>query len=296
MEVIEQGGGSLPDARIRPRPDADPAVEELTGGEVTPVEAERTTGSSKPAQTVINPAGAVNNGQRCVFVASADDADRVWSTLTEEPRYASAYDETADETLLLNSTKEVRVGGEKVYRRGSRISRWFRDETTGERVLRDDNGTEHARFDSPEDVFTDAEAYVATGRDGERDPDLRPVRAPAIPEWEFDGEPPTEDTIEEHCTLLVADGGDLGVCDPDGDPQPLDSLAGDRTEPVVDAADLDVPDRAVTLLGLLQEADADVFTTGDAATIADEHGGEELDASRRTISNWISKLEEEGAL
>lgn len=231
VTIPSQGGdGSLPDAIVEPGDDPDPVVEALTGGVETAIEAEKSTGDSKPGQTVLNLAGAVTVGQRCLFAARPDDADRVWSTLVEEPTNASEYDPDADETLLLNSTSKVRAGGEKVYRPGSRISRWSRDETTGEIILRDDAGDEHARFDDAADVFNDADAYPESGRAGALDDDLRAIRAPVIPEYVFDDEPPAGEG--EAWNLLVVDGDEnLGIYRrPDADAGPLEEWANDGND------------------------------------------------------------------
>ena len=57
---------------------------------------------------------------------------------------------------------------------------WIHDEQTGKYVLRDGDGTVHARFDSAADIFTDASAYPTGGN--------RNVKPPIIPEYEMNGD------------------------------------------------------------------------------------------------------------
>ena len=238
VSIPEQGGGSLPDARVAPGPDADDVVEQLTGGDSAPIEAEKSTGDTKPGQTVLNLAAAANDDRRCLLVARPDDAERVWSTLVSDPPSEREYDPESEETWLYNDTAKVRVGGEKVYREGSRESRWFRDETTGEYVLRDDTGAEHARFEDAADVFADADTYAAVGRDGDRDDDLRTVRAPVIPEHEFDRELPTGDADEWSLLVADAESDDLRIYrGPDVDTDPLDALTAEQDGVIDDDAD-----------------------------------------------------------
>lgn len=49
-------------------------------------------------------------------------------------------------------------------RPGSRSNVWVGDEQSGEIVLRDDSGAEHARFEDAEGVFSDPEPYPETVR------------------------------------------------------------------------------------------------------------------------------------
>lgn len=215
VEIAQQGEGnrSLPDGLIDPTPlleigpDADPVeiadaletfreehptVDALTGGREAVLEAEKSTGSTKQGQTVRNLASAVNDGKRCLFVCREDVADNVWKTLAEEPRGARERHSIEGETRFYN-LRPLGIDGQRAYRDGSREDVWVRDEETGEIVLRDGSGTEHARFPDAEAVFEDADRYDVVGKEAAEDDDreLRTVKTPIIPEYEFgDGDVP----------------------------------------------------------------------------------------------------------
>ncbi|WP_458191113.1 hypothetical protein [Haladaptatus sp. NG-WS-4] len=72
------------------------------------------------------------------------------------------------------------IDGETMTRPGSRENVWIHDEQTGEYVLRDSEGTVHARFKTAADIFTDANAYPSGGE--------RNIKPPVIPEYEMDGD------------------------------------------------------------------------------------------------------------
>ncbi|WP_129113857.1 type IV secretory system conjugative DNA transfer family protein [Halegenticoccus tardaugens] len=214
VEIAKQGDGSvsLPDGTIDPTPlldlpaDADavdaaaalarfedehPLVAQLTGGREAVLEAEKSTGNTKQGQTVRNLAAAYRDGKRCLFMCREDVAPDVWQTLVSEPAFAHKNHSAPGETRFYN-LRPLSINGERAYRTGAREDVWVRTEA-GEYILRDGDGTEHARFPDAESIFTDASAYdvVASEAAAADDRELRTVKTPIIPEREFDGEVPT---------------------------------------------------------------------------------------------------------
>ncbi|WP_339106281.1 type IV secretion system protein VirD4 [Haloterrigena salinisoli] len=210
VAIAQQGEGTkrLPDGTLDPMPllevdsDADPVaiaealeefreeyptVDALTGGREAVLEAEKSTGSTKQGQTVRNLASAFSEGKTCLFVCREDVAENVWKTLAEEPRGAREQHSVSGETRFYN-LRPLSIDGERVYRPGAREDVWVRDETTDEIILRDGAGEVHARFPDAKSVFTDVDRYPAVG--DQAGDDMRMIKTPIIPEFEFDGEIP----------------------------------------------------------------------------------------------------------
>lgn len=64
--------------------DERPLLARLTDGDAVAIEAEHSTGDSKPYQTWVNLADAVNSGRRCLFACRPEVAPKVYRTLTEQ--------------------------------------------------------------------------------------------------------------------------------------------------------------------------------------------------------------------
>ncbi|NKE37316.1 type IV secretion system DNA-binding domain-containing protein [Natronococcus sp. JC468] len=267
VEIAEQGEGnkSLPDGSIDPTPlletgpDADPAaiaeafedfqedyptINALTGGREAVLEAEKSTGSSKQGQTVRNLSSAVSDGQKCLFICRESEAESVWKTLGEVPRGVHNSHTEPGETRFYN-LRPLGIDGERVYRDGTREDVWVRNEETGEYILRDGSGNEHARFPDAKSVFTDADRYPSVGDD--RDGELRTVKTPIIPEHEFDDGAIPEPGEEWFVIVVPETDGDetLSASDlqlyVDGMKAPLESLGaddGDREESNEESGDV----------------------------------------------------------
>jgi hypothetical protein len=171
-------------------------------------------------------------------------------------------------------------------RPGGRSNAWIRDEETGDVVLRDGSGTEHARFDDADAVFTDRDPHPADGE--------TTVKKPIVPDVLLD------DGADSHAEIVTVPEA------PDG-PEALAVLAGtDMTVPATAIGeregegeqagdDLDVPARAARFFDVLQaEADGGV-TSADAEALA-AAADDDLDVSRRTIRSWLGDLADEGVL
>lgn len=275
VAIAEQGEGkkSLPDGTLDPMPlievdsDADPVaiaealeefreeyptVDALTGGREAVLEAEKSTGSTKQGQTVRNLASAFSEGKKCLFVARDDVAPNVWKTLADEPRGARERHSVSGETRFYN-LRPLGIDGERVYRDGAREDVWIRDESTGEIILRDGAGKEHARFPDAESVFEDVDRYPAVGDQAGND--IRTIKTPIIPEFEFDGEVPEpgEDwfivvvpSTDENETLSV---DDLKIY-VDGMTVPIESIGtDDDQDESTDENESDETDGSGTLEG-----------------------------------------------
>ncbi|WP_126665146.1 type IV secretory system conjugative DNA transfer family protein [Haloterrigena salifodinae] len=269
VTIAEQGEGdkSLPDGVADPTPllevdsDADPVaiaealeefkeshptVDALTGGREAVLEAEKSTGSTKQGQTVRNLASAFSEGKKSLFLCRDDVADNIWRTLAEEPRGARERHDVSGETRFYN-LRPLGIDGERVYRDGAREDVWVRDESTGEIILRDSAGEEHARFPDAESVFEDVNRYPAAG--DEATDDMRTIKTPIIPEVEFNGEVPVPG--EDWFIVLVPTTGEdetLAVDDLevyiDGMSVPLSSLGVNDDRDVQDDSDPEPTNKA----------------------------------------------------
>jgi hypothetical protein len=166
---------------------ADPIIMRRTEGPAVAIEAESSTGDSKPAQSLFNLAQAYNKGQRCLYTAREKVAETLWQTLTENGYYSHSWD---GEYERCYNGGELSVNDQMMLRpKGARETVWLYDEDSGEYILRDSEGEEHARFESAEAIFEQPEKYPATSEivpDDQRD-DYVPVYRPFIPEYHFDG-------------------------------------------------------------------------------------------------------------
>ena len=165
---------------------ANPLIMRRTEGPAVAIEAESSTGDSKPAQSLFNLAQAYNKGQRCLFTCRERVGETLWRTLTENGYYSHSWD---------GEYQRCYNGGELVVEemmmlrpKGARQTVWLHDEESGEYILRDSDGEEHARFESAEAVFTKPQKYPANSEvvpDDQRD-DWVPVYRPFIPEYHFE--------------------------------------------------------------------------------------------------------------
>ena len=166
--------------------DANPLIMRRTEGPAVAIEAESSTGDSKPAQSLFNLAQAYNAGQRCVFTCREKVGETLWRTLTEKAYYSHSWD--GEHQRCYNGGELVIDGMEMLRPKGARQTVWLHDEETGEYILRDSDGEEHACFESAEAVFTQPEKYPVTSEvlpESQRD-DWVPVYRPFIPEYHFE--------------------------------------------------------------------------------------------------------------
>lgn len=217
-DVLDLEGLTDPDAiadAVATYRDENPLLDRLAGAKDIYIESEHTTGSTQPSQTVKNLAQAHNNGHRCLFLCREDVAPKVDNTVGHEPFCCRSSHSVDGERRFYTGTTTLSIDGETMTRPGSRENVWVHDENTGEYILRDDAGTVHARFDTAEDIFSDASAYPS---DGDRN-----IKPPVIPEYEFDGE--LEDVGWD--VIVVQSGAttplDLSVYD-DGEQTPIVDL------------------------------------------------------------------------
>ncbi|WP_160135700.1 type IV secretory system conjugative DNA transfer family protein [Halococcus salsus] len=166
---------------------ANPVIMRRTEGPAIAIEAESSTGDSKPAQSLFNLAQAYNKGQRCLYTARERVAETLWQTLTENGYYSHSW---SGEYERCYNGGELMVNGQMMLRpKGARQTVWLYDDENEEYLLRDSDGEEHARFESAEEVFENPQKYPATSGvvpDDQRDKYV-PVYRPFIPEHHFDG-------------------------------------------------------------------------------------------------------------
>lgn len=157
-----------------------PLLNRLAGAKDAYIEAEKSTGDSQPSQTVQNLAQAHNAGHRCLFTARSDVAERVYNTVGRAPMGCRSAHSVEGERRFYTGTTTLSIEDQTMTRPGSSENVWVHDQQTGQYVLRDDSGTEHARFDTAIEIFTDAGAYPDEGD--------RNIKPPVIPEYECDGD------------------------------------------------------------------------------------------------------------
>lgn len=319
VEVVTQDeeGGSLPDGYVQPEflrgvdttsltlseaaalhedfvTDHE-TVAKLTDGERIVLEAEDETGRSKPGQTVRNLAQAIAETGRCLLVASPETARRVENTLSNPPCVRS---QEADGSRVFYNRRDLRIDGETMLRpAGPKQTVWRFDASSEEYVLSDSDGQEHARFDSHEAVFSDADAYPATSDSVSDMSEWKPVRQPVIPEREFDGELPDEDrwtvlavdSDEVETPLALVENGEMVPLRPDANMSVTESDSENEDTP-------DLPEAPAALFEVLcTHADGEV-TTSEAHELATAHGGDLLDVSRRSVGNYLSALVDAGVV
>ncbi|WP_435078404.1 type IV secretory system conjugative DNA transfer family protein [Halococcus sp. AFM35] len=165
---------------------ANPVIMQRTEGPAVAIEAESSTGDSKPAQSLFNLAQAYNKGQRCLYTAREKVAETLWQTLTENGYYSHSWD---GEYERCYNGGELAVNDQMMLRpKGARQTVWLYDDESGEYILRDSDGEEHARFESAAEVFENPQKYPATSEvvpDDQRDKYV-PVYRPFIPEYHFE--------------------------------------------------------------------------------------------------------------
>jgi hypothetical protein len=165
---------------------ANPVIMRRTEGPAVAIEAESSTGDSKPAQSLFNLAQAYNKGQRCLFTCRERVAETLWQTLTENDYYSHQWD--GEHERCYNGGELVVDEMMMLRPKGARQTVWLHDEESGEYILRDSDGEEHARFESAEAVFEHPQKYPANSEvvpDDQRD-EWVPVYRPFIPEYHFE--------------------------------------------------------------------------------------------------------------
>ena len=319
VEVVTQDeeGGSLPDGYVSPEFLRDVDTSELslseaaelheefttehetvarfTDGERIVLEAEHETGESKPGQTVLNLAQALDSGERCLLVAYPTAARRVENALSNPPCVRS---QDADGSRVFYNRRDLKIDGEQMLRpAGPKDTVWRFDASSEEYVLTDSDGHEHARFASHEAVFSDAGAYPATSEMVDDAEAWKPVRRPVIPEREFDGGVPDAD-----CWTVLAVGSEevdtaLALVE-DGEMLPLQPDAGMAVTSGDNETDDSValPDAPAALFEVLCMQSEGEVTTSEAHELATEYGGDLLDVSRRSIGNYLSTLVDAGVV
>ena len=202
FDIPEQTGGAMPDAlaklddalylddldvddhdrvanRINNYRDDHAILDRLAGTRDGFIESEHSTGQTQPSQTISNLAQAHNAGHRCLFICRPGEAEAIYATVAGEEPCARESHSVEGEQRFYTFTNSLSIDGQQITRPGASDNVWVYDEQTGQYILRDNDGTEHARFDTAADIFTDVEAYPDSGD--------RTIKPPAIPEYEFDG-------------------------------------------------------------------------------------------------------------
>jgi len=207
FDIPEQTGGAMPDAlaklddalylddldvddhdriaeRVTNYREEHAILDRLAGTRDAFVESEHSTGSTQPSQTVQNLAQAHNTDHRCLFLCRPEEAEAVYDTVGKEPLCKRTKHSVEGEDRFYTGTNTLSIDGEKMTRPGSRDSVWVYDDQTGQYILRDSDGTEHARFDTAADVYTEASEYPSG--------DEWNIKPPVIPEYGFDGGDPAD--------------------------------------------------------------------------------------------------------
>ncbi|WP_330633797.1 type IV secretory system conjugative DNA transfer family protein [Halocatena halophila] len=201
-DALDLGGVSDPDeiaARVAEYREEQPLLSRLAGAKDAYIEAECSTAREQPSQTIINLVQAHAEGHRCLFIARATAAERVYNTVGREPLCCRSGHSVDGERRFYTGTGSLTIAGEKMTRPGKSDNVWVHDEASGQYILRDTDGVEYARFDRPEEIYTDASKYPS---DGERN-----IKPPVIPEFEI-GDP--EDAEWDIIVVPVAPRDDDG--------------------------------------------------------------------------------------
>ena len=238
LQVLHQEGDNAPDARAIPdveeyhsivenpgvEPgevvrrvekfrDEHPLLDRLTDASAVDIEAEHSTGDSAPGATLEHIHRSTEAGRRCLLLAWPDTAAKIARRLDRKPRGMRSFDEPRAPRLY-NANGDVRAGPDelKVYRRGDGQNVWlYHDDGSVE--LRA-NGETIATFDSPADVFEDADAYPATEKDISDFSKWSSIKRPAFP--------PERDMVD-----VIAVTDDVLCVLEDGEEKPLDELVVD---------------------------------------------------------------------
>ena len=199
VDIPQQSGGSMPDAfaslddalfipedasdeeqadAIADYTDRHPELNYLAGVHDAVIEAEKSTGKTKPAQTVENANKAARENRRCLVLARPDVVEKVHDTLCNDPPGFRSNHSVAGERRLY-TLHPVRIDGRVMTRPGEKGEQnvWVYDESAGQYVLRDTDGNEFARFDSVEEITSTASAYPGG--------DVI-VREPIVPDFSMD--------------------------------------------------------------------------------------------------------------
>jgi hypothetical protein len=260
---IHDASGTDPDCLARPAPEAEQqapeVVAELTDGGEARIEAEHSTGTTKPGATVRHVCQAAAEGRTAVVLCRPEAEAAVRETIHSPPSLCRSDHEGGDEVRYYTSPRDLRIDGEVITRPGGRENVWIREHGgDGDIVLRDASGTEYARFESREAVFTRSDPYPSGG--------ANTVKRPVIP-----------DTDPDHVTIVVVpDGADS-----------LDRLRIGARPPV--------PEKCEPLWELLSE---EVGPDGAvsklrASELAEAH---DLGVSQATVYRHMGALEDAGCL
>jgi hypothetical protein len=136
-----------------------PILAVLTDGGTFHLEAESSTGSTKPDRTLHNLAQAANQARNCLFVCRPSTAHSIWDTLTDPP-FCTTHGMEVGQRFY--NHRDLRIDGDLMLRPATGgQSVWTQDED-GEYRLTDGTGEELARFPTPAAVFDEPERYPAT--------------------------------------------------------------------------------------------------------------------------------------
>jgi hypothetical protein len=206
FDIPEQTGGAMPDGlaklddalylddldvddhdrvatRVNNYRDEHTILDRLAGTQDGFIESEHSTGQTQPSQTISNLAQAHNEGHRCLFICRSGDAENIYDTVAGEEPCRRDNHSVKGEQRFYTFTNSLSIDGQEITRPGASDNVWVYDEQIGQYILRDTDGTEHARFDTAADIYNDASAYPSGGN--------RTIKPPAIPEYEFDGGDPS---------------------------------------------------------------------------------------------------------
>jgi hypothetical protein len=259
---------------------ANPVIMRRTEGPAVAIEAESSTGDSKPAQSLFNLAQAYNKGQRCLFTCREKVAETLWQTLTESGYYSHSWNGEHERCynggeLVLNDMMILRP-------KGARQTVWLHDEESGEYILRDSDGEEHARFESAEAVFERPQKYPANSEvvpDDQRD-EWVPVYRPFIPEYHF-----------EHG--VSASAWDVVVVPTDADqPDDLRLYRGPETEQVPITEVLDEQQSASVSIDESSDDGSDRADAGAPSEATTTEDGELSDEQQEQMEEQFGSLSE----
>lgn len=229
-DVLELDGVDDPGAiaeRVNGYRDQHRLLDRLAGTKDLYIESEHSTGATQPSQTIENLVQAHHKGHRCLFIAREAVAERVHNTLDRAPFCCRTSHPEDSERRFYTGTNSLVIDGETMTRPGAAENVWIHDETADEYLLKDTNGTVHARFSTPAEIFEEAGKYPTEGE--------RTIKPPVIPEYEFDRFGTVEYDIvmvpepdrDEHGEKEPLTPFDLTLYRDDGDHVPLPYLVDD---------------------------------------------------------------------